>query len=147
MSEIIDLSNIPDTPTYEPVPAGDYVVVAVEVTDCVTKKQDGKYLKVKFRIESENQNGRYLWNNFNYQNPSTTCVNIGRSDLKKMRHAMGLFDEAFNLDEMFEIIGRPIRITYDVNKKGELYFKKYESILENKPAPNIDIPNSDIIPF
>ena len=67
---------------FQPLPAGDYPVMAVKSEVKDTKAGTGKYLSVEFEVFEGEGKGRKIFMNFNILNPNPQAQQIGQSQLK-----------------------------------------------------------------
>tara|TARA_Y100001937_G_scaffold73059_1_gene99349 strand:+ start:1618 stop:2097 length:480 start_codon:yes stop_codon:yes gene_type:complete len=88
-----------DSGGFQPVPDGVYSVIidSAEIKD--TRRGDGKYLSLAFRIVSMKNHGRLIFNNYNFINPSEKAVQIARKEMKKLCKAVGINREITNINE------------------------------------------------
>lgn len=86
---------------YDPIPAGEYTLKALESEEKSTSKGDGSYIKVKFEVVKGQFAGRLLWVNFNIHNPSEKAQRIGRQQLVAWATACGKPD-ADDTDKLLE---------------------------------------------
>lgn len=71
-----------DALEYKPLPPGNYLAVATEISDDATKKGDGRMFKIKFEIAKGEYAKRVIFGYFIYQHPNETARNIGRAKLR-----------------------------------------------------------------
>ncbi len=142
----LNLNEVEDAPSYEPVPAGEYLACVVEANIQDNKAQTGKYLKLKYEIKKGEFEGRFIWENLNFDNPSIVAQNIAKQAIKKLCAAIGIVGELTNLMKLIE---RPLIIKYAPNKKGELGIRDYKSLLTNevKTTNPVSKTTNDEIPF
>ena len=76
--------------SFEPVPAGTYVIGLESSEMKTTKKGDGQYLKCTFQILDGEYKNRKVFMNFNMVNPSQTAQNIGLSQFAALCKATGV---------------------------------------------------------
>jgi hypothetical protein len=87
--------------SYDPVPEGEYVLKALEAEEKDTSAGTGSYIKVKFEITKGEYAGRWIWSNFNINNPSEKAQRIGRQQLVAWATACGKPD-ADDTDKLLE---------------------------------------------
>jgi len=90
----IDLTQVPDQDTFEPVPDGEYVCAVKHTEGRETKAGDGKYLQVELQIVEGPYAGRLLWDRLNLFNPSEKAQNIARRQFRSLWNAAGLAEDA-----------------------------------------------------
>lgn len=87
--------------SFDPIPAGEYTLKALEADEKDTKSGDGKYIKVKFEVVKGDYAGRLIWQNFNIVNPSEKAQSIGRQQIVAWATACGK-PEADDTDKLIE---------------------------------------------
>jgi hypothetical protein len=103
----------PDTGTgsYEPIPAGEYQLMCEEAESKTTSAGTGVYIKAKFRVLGPTHADRFIFMNFNVQNPSAKAEEIGRRQISGWAAACGkpgaadtdeLLNTPFNADVAIE---------------------------------------------
>lgn len=113
----IDCSQeLPDPPTRQPLPAGDYTVHIIEDTMKPTKKGDGEYLELKMEVLEGDHKGRWIFDRLNLRNPNATAVEISERTLVALGKACGIQ----NLTDSSQLRGIPITATVKV-RKSEAY--------------------------
>ncbi len=98
--------------SFDPLPAGDYCLKAVEADEKTTKSGDGQYIKVKFEVVKGEYAGRLVWMNFNIVNPSEKAQNIGRQQIVAWATACG----KPNADDTDKLIDKPFMCTLKIEK-------------------------------
>jgi len=83
-------NNVDPLPDLEPLPAGQYVVVATESEMKPTKAGTGAYLEIKFQVIEGDHQGRPVWARFNLANPNETAVQIAKAELAALCRAVGV---------------------------------------------------------
>ena len=120
---------------YKPIPAGEYKLQALEAEEKETAKKNGTYIKVKFEVVNGSHSGRYIWSNFNINNPSDIAQRIGRQQVVAWATACGK-PEATDTDQLLE---KTFDATVDIEKgtggyedsnviKAFLFSKKVTSV-------------------
>ena len=100
--------------SFDPLPAGDYCLKAVEADEKTTKSGDGQYIKVKFEVVKGEYAGRLVWMNFNIVNPSEKAQNIGRQQIVAWATACG----KPNADDTDKLIDKPFMCTLKIEKSA-----------------------------
>lgn len=85
-----DSKSVQDDNQYEPIPAGSYPLMVCKVEMKPTKKGDGRYCNVEFKIASGKGAGRKVFDLFNIENPSEQCQQIGKANFKRLVVAAGV---------------------------------------------------------
>lgn len=74
---------------FDPIPAGEYLTQVVESDVLATKTNDGKYIKLKFKILQGEFKGRFIWTNLNIINKNPVTVEIAQKELATLCRAIG----------------------------------------------------------
>lgn len=84
MQHDYSFGNLDDAPerNYDPIPAGNYMLRAVEMEMRATKSGTGHYLNVGFEIVAGAHEGRRFYQNFNLVNQNQQAVDIALRDVK-----------------------------------------------------------------
>jgi hypothetical protein len=111
---------------YEPIPAGEYVLRAVEAEEKTTAS-GGTMIKAKFEVAKGEHTGRLLWQNFNIVNASETAQRIGRQQIVAWATACG----KPNADDTDKLIGKPFAASVDIDpaKNGYKASNKIKAFL------------------
>jgi len=103
----------PDTPvSYDPVPDGEYTLKCLEAEEKTTSAGTGSYIKAKFEITKGEYAGRWVWQNFNVNNPSEKAQRIGRQQLVAWATACGKPDA----DDTDRLLDKPFRAAVSIEK-------------------------------
>lgn len=97
--------------SYDPIPAGDYTLKALEAEEKETKA-GGTMIKVKFEVVSGEYAGRLIWDNFNVVNASEKAQNIGRQQLVAWATACGKPDA----DDTDKLLDKKFNATVSIEK-------------------------------
>lgn len=97
---------------YDPIPAGEYTLQAVEAEEKPTANGTGSYIKVKFEVAKGQFSGRLLWFNFNIHNASEKAQRIGRQQLVAWATACGKPDA----DDTDKLVGKPFLADVNIVK-------------------------------
>tara|TARA_R110000868_G_scaffold114309_4_gene306306 strand:- start:2750 stop:3286 length:537 start_codon:yes stop_codon:yes gene_type:complete len=82
----------PDTGSggaYTPIPEGEYELMCEEAEEKKTSAGTGVYIKAKFQVLGPTNTGRFIFMNFNIQNPSSKAEEIGRRQISGWAAACG----------------------------------------------------------
>lgn len=112
---------------YEPIPAGDYILKALEAEEKDTARGDGSMIKAKFEVVKGEYAGRLIWMNFNINNPNPTAQRIGRQQLVAWATACG----KPNADDTDKLLGKPFAASVDIDpaKNGYKASNKIKAFL------------------
>lgn len=111
----VDVNDIPQG-NYDPVPEGEYTLVALEAEEKDTST-GGQMIKVKFEIVDGEFNGRYVWQNFNVVNKSEVAQRIGRQQLVAWATSCGKPD----CDDTDKLIGKKCRAELKIKPASGQY--------------------------
>lgn len=114
---------------YEPIPAGEYVLRAVEAEEKTTAS-GGTMIKAKFEVAKGEHTGRLLWQNFNIVNASETAQRIGRQQIVAWATACG----KPNADDTDKLLGKPFAASVDIDpaKNGYKASNKIKAFLTSQ---------------
>jgi hypothetical protein len=93
---------------FEPVPAGEYLVEIIKSAIKPVKSGNGKYVYLEMRIVEGPEEGRYLFDRLNYDNPNHTTQDIAQKALKRVMRWCGLHGELVDTEQLhfkrFEVL-------------------------------------------
>lgn len=88
-----DANSVPES-SYDPLPAGDYMVY-ISQTEVATSDKGNELLKVTFDvIQPEQYQGRKVFSNYTIGGPSQSAIATGQSILKQVCKAVGVMHVA-----------------------------------------------------
>ena len=105
-----------ETPSRDPVPAGDYVATVTDSEIKPNKAGTGEYLSLSFRIEDGDHAGRFVWANLNLVHPNEKAVQIARAELAGLCKAVGVLNPKDSAD--LHNIPVLIRVVLDKDRDG-----------------------------
>jgi len=110
--DFFDVNDLPQSTSFEPLPAGWYPVeiTSVELKD--TKAGTGKYMSVGYKVTGESHNGRMVFGNINLRNPNPKAEEIARQQLGDLMRAVGIS----KLSDTDQLIGCACQIKLAVRK-------------------------------
>lgn len=82
-------ADVQPTSTYDPLPNGEYLVVAV-ASDMKPTKSGGQYLELELEVLDGNFKGRKLWDRINLVNTNPKTVEIAQRQLSSLCYATGV---------------------------------------------------------
>lgn len=88
--------------SYDPIPEGEYQMMCEEAESKTTSAGTGVYIKAKFRVLGPTNEGRFIFMNFNVQNPSAKAEEIGRRQVSGWAAACGK-PNAADTDELINL--------------------------------------------
>ena len=90
---------------FDPIPAGEYLVMITDSSMEKTKAGDGEYLKLTFKVLQDGEyKGRLIWSNLNLVNKNDQAVDIAQRELSGICHATGVM----NPEDSQELHGIPM---------------------------------------
>jgi len=135
------------------LPNGYYPMIIAGQEVKTTKAGTGKYLNVEFEIIDGEHKGRKQWNNYNFDNPNKTAVEIAEKELRTILQSVGLKE----LNDWSELNNHTLVVQLGSKAAGyngepENTFKGYFPLSKldelTKPKPlNNPIPKDSEIPF
>jgi hypothetical protein len=84
-----DANGVEPVPSYEPIPAGQYLAMIVSSEE-KTSKKGHKFLSLEFEVLEGPCKGRKVWANLNLSHPSPETVKYARADLAAICKAVGV---------------------------------------------------------
>ena len=105
-----------ETPSRDPVPAGDYTAIVTNSEMKPNKAGTGEYLSLTFQIADGEHEGRFVWANLNLVHPNEKAVAIARAELAGLCKAVGVL----NPKDSADLHGKPvlIRVVLDKDRDG-----------------------------
>lgn len=101
---------------FDPIPIGVYLAMVAESEIKTTKKKDGKYISLKFKILEGKYKGRFIWTNLNIINPNPVAVEIAQNELATLCRACG----KVVIQDTQELHGIPIKMKIKITPaKGD----------------------------
>ena len=110
--EGFDSSEVEPSGSFEPLPAGEYIVMITNSEVKQTKAGNGEYLSLTFTVQQpEEHQNRLVWGNLNLVNPNPKTVEYARRDLSAICHAVGVL----NPEDSSELHGIPMKAKVKIN--------------------------------
>lgn len=103
------------SPSYGPLPAGEYEVMIVKSDTKTTKSGNGSYLELEMHVISGDHTGRRHWERLNLDNPSLKTVKIAEEQLARLCVALGL-DEVNDSEELHD---KPFVAEFAIDRKDD----------------------------
>lgn len=85
----MNVENVDTSVSYDPVPAGEYVVVVTDSEVKETKTGTGKYLELTLEIQEGEFSGRRIWDRLNLWNQNEKTAEIALRQLAQLAKACG----------------------------------------------------------
>ena len=123
----------------KPLPEGEYKVAVTASESKRNKKDNGTLLQLTFDVLDGEHRGRKLWVYLNLDHPNATAVEIAKSELSAICHAVGVLTPK----DSVELHNRPLIASVKLEKRkdnGELSnrvkgYKSLKAAAESTPAP------------
>lgn len=112
-----DATTVEPSSSFDPIPRGKYIATIVKSEVKETKKKDGHYLNLHFRITEGPYEGRMVFTNLNLQNPSAEAQRIAQKQFSAICHATGVL----KVTESSELHGIPLGISVKINPGSDVY--------------------------
>ena len=131
------VEDLPESGSYELIPAGWYQAQINAADLKQTKSGDGQYLSIRFDIIAPTHQGRVVFGNVNLKNASAQAEEIGRRQLGEILRSIG----KSVIRDSDELIGGQLQIKVGVqhDKNGQYEdrndIKGYKALEAGGPAP------------
>ncbi len=129
--EGFDASTVDPKSDFEPLPAGDYIGVAIASGFEATKDKTGEFLKVEFEIVEGPHRGRRLFDRLNLKNKNETAVKIAQATLSSICRAVGVLRPR----DSSELHGKPMLLKIEVEERNDKP-GSYSNRIKNYEAVN-----------
>ena len=83
-----DATTVEPSTTFDAIPKGEYLAMAVDSELKDTKAGNGQFLQIVWEIVDGEHKGRRLWSRLNIVNANDTAVKIARAELSAICHAV-----------------------------------------------------------
>ena len=117
LGQTFDANELPQSSTYDPLPAGWYTATIADAELKPTKDGSGQYIKVRYDITGPTHQGRVVFGNLNIKNASAKAEEIGRQQLGDLMRAIGLA----RVTDTDQLIGGSLSIKLDVRPATDQY--------------------------
>ncbi|TVQ34037.1 MAG: DUF669 domain-containing protein [Phycisphaeraceae bacterium] len=133
--------------SFDPLPAGKYLVMITDSEEKDTANGKGKFLKLEMTILDGEHKGRKVWDQIMLQHPSVQAMDIARSTLSAVCHAVGVLRPA----QSQELHNLPLVVSVSLKKRsdtGELgnEVKGYAPRGDGSAAPQQPAPQQNSTP-
>jgi hypothetical protein len=105
---------------FDVLPIGTYRAQIVDASVAQTQKGDGYYIGLSWQITEGQYEGRYVFQNITFQNPSAQATAIGRAQFKDLCVAAGIDQEVTDV-EVFKFIPCTLKVGIEKDKKQGIY--------------------------
>lgn len=105
-----------ETPSRDPIPAGEYVAIITDSTMKPNKAGTGEYLALSFQIAEGEHKDRFVWANLNVVHTNEKAAQIARAELASLCKAAGVMTPK----DSSELHDKPvlIRVAIDKDRDG-----------------------------
>ena len=114
MARLPQAANTPENnqglDDYTPIPAGEYLAIITKSGYFQNKKQNGNMLRLEWKIQGGEANGRTLMDNLNLDNPNPIAVEIANKTLNSICKACA----KVGVQDSEELHGIPVKLTLGV---------------------------------
>ena len=118
-----DTTGVEKMGGYEVYPPGDYPAIMISASKKMTKNQDGMYVECVYQFIEGDHAGKRFTSRMNLQNSNQQAVDIAKRELKSLRAALGLADNAGDLN-LF--VNKPLVLRLNAKPR-----KNEPSVIEN----------------
>ena len=142
--------------SFEPVPAGEYILQVTSAELKQTKSGTGLMVNVCFDIIGPEYQGRKIFQNFNIRNDNTVAENIGKQQLKALTVAAGITADLRDTDQLLGatvkagVVIKPAKDGYEASNNIKSYKPTSDAMPGmgfGAPAPSAPTaPMGDAIP-
>lgn len=132
----INLADLPQSQSYELLPAGWYTASIKEAELKATKDGRGQYLKLQYEVVGPTHAGRKVFGNLNIRNQSQKAEEIGRQQLGELMRSIGVA----KLTDSDQLIGASCQIKVAIREAQGAYdaqneVKGFKALNGSAPAP------------
>lgn len=115
LGEEFNVNDLPESTSFEPIPAGWYEAEIKNAEVRTTKAGNGQYIAVQYAVKGPTHEGRTVFGNINIRNPNPTAEAIGRQQLGELIRAIGLT----GVRDSDQLIGHTLQIKVAVRPETE----------------------------
>lgn len=111
----INVSDLPQGDSFEPLKAGAYQVQIDSAEMKTTKAGTGTYISIQYKVTGPEYTGRVVFGMITITNPNQEAERIGRQNLGDLCRAVGIA----NIQDSDQLIGGNLIVTLTVKKDPE----------------------------
>lgn len=134
LNQSFDASQVDPTPTFELLPAGDYLVMIVDSEMKATKAGTGEYLNLTLQVLDGPFKDRVVFDRLNLVNANAKAVEIAQRQLSQICHAVNVL----RVNDSAELHDKPLVATVKIRKRPE--YADSNEIAGYKPANGVAPP-------
>lgn len=120
------VNDLPQDEKSGPIPAGYYTTKIEESEIKPTKNGDGRYIKLKLRVQGPTHANAVLYANINIVNANQEAERIGKSQLRSIMEAIGLQ----TITDTDQLIGGVVDVKVMIEKRTYQGIEKEENIVK-----------------
>lgn len=115
LNQTFEAAQLPESQSFDQLPAGVYHVSIDEAEVCNTKAGTGQYIKLKLNVNGPTHQGRIIFCNINFRNPNPKAEEIGLSQLRSLMAAIGIA----TLKDTDQLLGANLSVKVNIKKDEE----------------------------
>lgn len=123
-----DATNVLPADDFSPLPAGDYLAIAIDSEIKQTKAGTGSYLSLTFQVADGPYINRLIWGAITLSNPNPKASEVGQRQLSALCHAVGVL----RLKDSAQLHNIPVKLRLSVEEKAG--YNPRNNIEAYKPA-------------
>lgn len=108
-----DANNVAPADTYDCLPKGKYLCMAVASQIKPTKSGTGDYLEITFEVLDGQGKGRKIWERLNIRNSNKKAEEISQRQLSSLCRAVGVM----NLQDTDQLHNIPVMLEVDIEQR------------------------------
>jgi len=108
-----DANNVEPAQSYDVLPKGKYLCMAVASQIKPTKKNNGEYLEITFEVIDGQGKGRKIWERLNIRNENKKAEEISQRKLSSLCRAVGVL----NLSDTDQLHNIPVVLDVDIEQR------------------------------
>jgi hypothetical protein len=108
-----DANNVEPSESFDVLPKGKYLCMAVASEIKPTKAGTGEYLEITFEVLDGQGKGRKIWERLNIRNPNKKAEEISQRALSALCRAVGVL----NLQDSDQLHNLPVVLEIDIEQR------------------------------
>ena len=122
----INVNDLPQDEKSGPIPAGYYTTKIEESEIKPTKNGDGRYIKLKLRVQGPTHANAVLYTNINIVNANQDAERIGKAQLRSIMESIGLQ----TITDTDQLIGGVVDVKVMIEKRTYQGIEKEENVVK-----------------
>lgn len=90
LKSTFNTADVEPLTSYDPIPAGKYLMVITDSEMKITRAGTGEYLQLVMQVIDGEHAGRRVWERLNLYNPNPTAVSMAEATLSGIARAVGV---------------------------------------------------------